>query len=235
MAGERRERVRPEAVVPHVDRFDASGALDDASWSLVPAVALRRAQDGGDPLQATQVRFAYDRDALLVRFDCDDRDIWATHARRDAPLWEEEVVELFVAPGEDDPTRYVEIEVNPLGAIFDAVVTNPDGRRDSMRVDATWDAPGLVAAVSRPSQAKWSAVIEIPWKGLCEGAPPSVWRANFFRVERPRDGEHEFSCWSPTLIDPPDFHKPAAFGRLVLEGVGGGAGKASARRLIEEE
>jgi hypothetical protein len=25
----------------------------------------------------------------------------------------------------------------------------------------------------------------------------------------------EFSCWSPTLCDPPDFHKPRSFGRLV--------------------
>lgn len=224
--------MRPEAVVPRIDRFDARTVLDDVFWSRMPAVALRRAQDGGNPLQATQVRFAYDLDAFLVRFDCDDRDIWATHARRDAPLWEEEVVELFAAPGDDDPKSYVEIEVNPLGAIFDARVTNPDGRRDSMRVDTTWNAPGLVATVSRPSPARWSAVIEIPWYGLCDGAPPTVWRANFFRVERPRNGEHEFSCWSPTLSDPPDFHKPASFGRLVL---GGLEGNASVRRLFEEE
>ena len=184
----------------------------------MPAVALRRAQDGADPSQATWVRIAYDLDALLVRFDCDDRDIWATHARRDAPLWEEEVVELFVAPGESDPTDYVEIEVNPLGAIFDAHVTNPQGRRDAMHVDATWNAAGLVAAVSRPSPGRWLADIEIPWSDLCVGHPPPIWRANFFRIERPRDGEHEFSCWSPTFVDPPDFHKPASFGRLVLDG-----------------
>jgi hypothetical protein len=153
-----------------------------------------------------------------VRFECDDRDIWATHSRRDAPLWEEEVVELFVAPGEGDPTEYVEIEVNPLGAIFDARVTNPEGRRDSMRVDAAWNAAGLVAVVARPSPGTWTAELEIPWIDLCGGALPRVWRANFFRIERPRDGDHEFSCWSPTLADPPDFHKPAFFGRLVLGG-----------------
>jgi len=209
--------VRPEAVVPRVERAGARGTLDEASWSRVPAVALRRAQDGADPLQATAVRIAHDIDALLLRFDCDDRDIWATHACRDAPLWEEEVVELFVAPGEDDPSEYVEIEVNPLGAIFDARVLNPHGRRDSMRVDASWNAAGLVAAVDRPSPGTWRAEIVIPWGNLCVGAPPRVWRANFFRIERPRDGGHEFSCWSPTLADPPDFHKPAFFGRLILE------------------
>lgn len=208
--------MRPETVVPRVDRVGARGTLDDVSWSRVPAVALRRAQDGADPLQATTVRIAHDVDALLLRFDCQDRDIWATHSRRDAPLWEEEVVELFVAPGEDDPAHYVEIEVNPLGAIFDARVTNPHGRRDSMRVDAAWNAAGLVTSVYRPSPLAWRAEMRIPWSQLCDGSPPRIWRANFFRVERPRDGDHEFSCWSPTLTDPPDFHKPASFGRLIL-------------------
>ena len=122
-----------EAVVPRVERLRTQGGLDAAAWSRVPAVALRRAQDGSEPLQATVVRTAYDDDALLVRFECDDRDIWATHRDRDAPLWEEEVVELFVAPGEGDPSDYLEIEVNPLGAIFDARVTNPHG---TARLDA---------------------------------------------------------------------------------------------------
>jgi len=207
-----------EAVVPRVERVHSRGGLDEAAWSRVPGVTLRRAQDGADPLQATAVRLAYDDVALLLRFDCDDRDIWATHSRRDAPLWEEEAVELFVAPGEDDPSEYVEIEVNPLGAIFDARITNPQGRRESMRVDADWNAAGLVAVVVRRSPGTWTAQLEIPWIDLCDGAPPPVWRANFFRIERPRDGDHEFSCWSPTLADPPDFHKPSFFGRLVLDG-----------------
>jgi len=211
----------PEAIVRRVEREGARGALDDAAWSCIPALALRRAQDGADPLQATAVRVAHDGDALLVRFDCSDRDIWATHTRRDAPLWEEEAVELFMAPGEGDPAEYVEIEVNPLGAVFDARVSNPRGRRDSMRVDARWNAAGLVAAVDRPSPGAWRAQIVIPWVDVCPGPPPPVWRANFFRIERPRGGVHEFSCWSPTLVDPPDFHKPAFFGRLVLDGFGG--------------
>ncbi len=210
----------PEAVVPWVGRAGARGGFDESSWAAVPAVALRRAQDGAVPLQATAVRIAHDDEALLLRFDCSDRDIWATHVDRDAPLWEEEVVELFVAPGERDPSEYVEIEVNPIGAIFDARVTNPQGRRDSMRVDSDWNAGGLVAELSRPSPGSWRVELAIPWRDLCDGTPPRVWRANFFRIERPRDGDPEFSCWSPTLVDPPDFHKPASFGRLVLQAPG---------------
>jgi hypothetical protein len=44
----------------------------------------------------------------------------------------------------------------------------------------------------------------------------NCWRANFYRIERPHDAEPEFSCWSPTMSDPADFHKPAYFGVLEI-------------------
>ena len=189
----------------------------EASWERVLAVPLRRSQDHEPPEQATALRIARDDRALRLRFECEDRDIWATHTRRDAPLWEEEAVEAFLAPGADDPTDYVEIEVNPLGAVFDARVHNPDGRRESMRVDAAWNAAGLVATVDRSKAGFWCVELTIPWRELCAGPPPRIWRANFFRIERPRGGPHEFSSWSPTFADPPDFHRPACFGRLILD------------------
>jgi hypothetical protein len=63
----------------------------------------------------------------------------------------------------------------------------------------------------------WWAEISIPWRGLVpSGEIPRIWRANFYRIERPRGGEAEFSAWSPTMARPADFHKPAYFGRLEL-------------------
>jgi len=47
-----------------------------------------------------------------------DDNIWATMRRRDEHLWEEEVVEVFL---QADPQQksYIELEVNPLGAMLD--------------------------------------------------------------------------------------------------------------------
>lgn len=207
----------PEAIVPWIEREPASGMPAEASWSRVPVLRLLRSEDGTPPEQPTAVRIARDGTFLFLRFDCDDLDIRATHSRRDAPLWEEDVVELFIAPGPDDPAEYVEIEVNPLGTVFDARVVNPDGRRATMTVDPAWDAAGLAVAVSRPTPARWRVSLAVPWAALCAGEPPRVWRANAFRIERPRDGEAEFSSWSPTFVRPADFHKPACFGRLLLD------------------
>ena len=208
----------PETLVRRVPAIERGSFPDDASWSSASVLDLVRAQDGRGVVFETRARLLDDGRCLFVRFDCDDDDVWATHVRRDAPLWEEEVVEVLLAPNDRVPARYVEIEVNPLGTIFDAQVTNPDGRRDTMKVDASWDAVGLAARVVRPATGGWRAEIALPWADACAGDPPPVWRANFFRIERPRGGEPEFSCWSPTLAEPPDFHKPSAFGRLVREG-----------------
>jgi hypothetical protein len=197
-------RASPEVIVPRGGR-GRRAFLD-----------LLRAQDGAAPSQATAVGVCHDADGLHVGFECMDRDAWASHTEHDAPLWEEEVVEIFLAAGEADPRRYFEIEVNPLGAVFDAHVENPNGERGSMRVDRAWDPPGLAVAVVRDASS-WRVDISIPWRAVCAGPPPRVWRANFFRIDRPKDSPHEFTCWSPTFVDPPDFHKPARFGRLLLE------------------
>jgi len=204
----------------HVPRARPAGEpADPASWHAIPELPPFRRADGSGPAEhATRLRLCQDGAALHVRFDCVDPDVWATHTRRDAPLWEEEVVEVFLAPGPEDPPSYFELEVNPLGAAFDAIVRNPHGDRRGMEVGTGWDCPGLLASatIDRPGGG-WSAWLTIPWAPLVTDGPvPDVWRANFYRIERPRGGPAEFSCWSPTDTEPADFHRPARFGRLVL-------------------
>ena len=66
----------------------------------------------------------------------------------------------------------------------------------------------------------------MPFAGLLapgeeQGEVPRIWRANFYRIERPRqppEAGPELTAWAPTLVSPADFHKPARFGLLVLEG-----------------
>lgn len=192
------------------------------AWEEIPFLPLVRAEDGAAPEQPTRVRLAWDDEALLVRFECQDRDAWGTFSRRDEPLYEEEVVEVFLAPGEDDPTRYFELEVSPLGTLFDAVIHNPTGRRAEMTAELAWDCPGLVWNTGRSGERQdWWAELALPWPALVgSAAPPPRWRANFFRIERPRDGAAEFSAASPTFARPADFHRPEKFGRLELIGSG---------------
>lgn len=181
--------------------------------SLVPASGR------GTLRQQTFVHLSWDPEALFVSFEVEDDDPWATLLDPSDPLWEEEVVEVFLAPGAATPTRYVEIEVNPIGTWFSGWVECPFGDRRELRLDRSLPWAGARVAVQR-REAGWNADLVLPWIGLGFEDVPICWRINFTRIDRPRDGAPaEFCCWSPTLTEPADFHRPARFGMMVLDGL----------------
>jgi hypothetical protein len=195
--------------------------LERWDWnSLLPLPPLILADGSGPAVQQTRVRLCQDEDALYVHFECDDDDIWGTFSERDDPIYDEEVVELFIAAGEETPIDYYEFEISPNGVLFDARIYNPTSDRRTIRVDTAWDAPGIHWSVQRDDELnRWSALLSLPWSAIApDSTRPTLYRANFYRIERPRPQQGhqptEFSGWSPTLTDPADFHKPARFGYL---------------------
>jgi len=236
----------------HCARIDGPVAIDGdphkAPWTAIspvwlapsagqpaphaPPVEIANAQLAPDapPLDArwhwqpTALRVAHDGVRLYLCFQCVDRDIWGRPAARNAPIYDDEVVEAFLAP-DSDPSAYFELETNPRGAWFEARVESPDRQRRTMRVDRNWVCAGWERAVrvhgdlSRRDERHvwWSAEWAIPFAALGAISPqPGVrWRANFFRIDRA--GYGQFSAWSPTLADPPDFHVPDRFGWLVFD------------------
>jgi hypothetical protein len=183
-------------------------------------VRLRRATDGAAPRLSTTVSAYYDDEFVTVVFSSADDHVVATQFGHDEPLYEEDVVEMFLAP--DNAVQYFELEVNPVGTIFDARIESPRGVRASMRADVGWDCEGVVAAVRKTIEPRnlltLDTVVRIPF-GSLDAAPPrngDWWRGNFFRIDRhPSEGD-EFSAWRPTMKTPPDFHVVACFGRLLF-------------------
>lgn len=208
--------------------WDAADPFAPGPWRAVrPLPPFRLAATGAPARQPTTARLAWDDLALYVRFDCTDRDAWSTFTRRDDPLYREEAVELFLAaaPGAAAPTVYYEFNVSPAGVLFDARIDNPHGDRRGLVTEPAWDAPGLRWAAGRTGNSDdWWAALALPWAALAPATPapqtaplPRRWRANLYRIDRPRDGSPpEFSAWSPTFVAPPDFHRPARFGVLEL-------------------
>jgi len=201
------------------------GSLDDPGWEgIAPLSALVHANGTGAPTQQTEVKACWDDTHLYLAYSCKDSEIWGNFENRDDPLYEEEVVEAFLCPT-GDLRHYFEFEVSPNNVLFDAKVFSPEGERSSMLVDSAWDAPGLRSAVrvsgtlndSSSPDIGWIVEAAIPFAELgLPGPPPegSVWRANFYRIER---GQFtEFTAWSPTYREPADFHVPACFGELVF-------------------
>jgi Carbohydrate-binding family 9 len=200
-------------------------------WNVPPEckpVHLRRATDAASPRLGTSVAVWYDDEFVTVLFSAADDHVDATHLQHDAPLYEHDVVEVFIAP--ERVTDYFEFEISPRGTMFDARVHSPDGVRATMQVDRDWNCEGLFAVIRKTTEQDISlptksaamtidTLIRIPFAALDRSTPAAgeEWRGNFFRIDRHPEHGDELSAWQPTMKTPADFHVTAAFGVLRFE------------------
>lgn len=218
------------AELPHYDCFRTSGPitidgrLDEGTWSAVPTFPLVLWNGAGKPKRSTTVQAAWDEANLYLAYRIQDDSILCTMRERDAPLWNEEVVEFFVDPG-GKLDAYFEIEWNALGAVVDLVIIHAPINPANGPGALAWDARGMRHAVlvdgeiGEGRKAKgWQVEIALPLNLMVHSrnTPPKdgdTWRANFFRIER-SDPEVEYTCWSPVLGKTVSYHRPERFGYL---------------------
>ena len=200
------------------------GELNEAMWAKAVVLGPLVPANGRDqPREQTMLRAWYDDTALYLGWTCSDTDIQATMKARDSRFWEEEVAEFFITA--KDLTRYFELQWNPLGGEFDAIITNVlDERGVSKKFEGDWSytAQGMKSAVKvKGTVAKagdkdefWQVEAVIPFADL-EQPPPKpgdVWRGNFYRFNRGNGLPAEQLSWSPPML--PGFHQPSRFGFL---------------------
>ncbi len=166
-----------------------------------------------DPGRQTVARLLWTPETLYLRFECRYRELFVFHdseadGRRDH-LWDRDVGEVFLQPDPEKTGYYREFEVSPNGMWIDLDIF-PGGRRDlqsGLRRSVWLDQP----------QHSWAAELAIPMAALVANFNPHVqWRANFYRVEGAREPRF-YSAWRPTFSPRPNFHVPAAFGKLRFE------------------
>ena len=129
------------------------GKLDDDAWTKAARVGnFVNNLDGSQSTYKTEARVLYDEAYLYFSFRCADDNIWSTMKRRDEHLWDEEVVEVFLQADPGQPS-YIELEVNPLGAMLDIYMLaarkplhyeswNSEKLRWAVQVDGTVDGRG---------------------------------------------------------------------------------------------
>jgi Carbohydrate family 9 binding domain-like len=190
------------------------GLLLEPSWDRAERTGrFVRSIDGKTAAAATEARLLWDEEALYAAFQCEDKDVATPFTSDDQPLYTSNVVEIFLNPS-GDLAHYVEIEVAPSNAIFDARFT---GRRAGMdlgwssrarhavRIDGTLNDP-------RDVDRGWTVELAIPFAAL-PGAPHprkgDEWRFNLYRLRQP-PGEGQ--AYSPPMIG--DFHALDKFATL---------------------
>ncbi|MGZ6970304.1 MAG: carbohydrate-binding family 9-like protein [Thermoanaerobaculia bacterium] len=181
---------------------------------------------GGSPAPelATEVRFAATAKAFVVLFTASAEPPLTIQRGAGEEVFRDECVELFIASSRE-PFAYQEIVVNPLGALYAARIVNPDDSRVTWDVSRGETPPGISVRVrgdpaARPATewARWSCQLTVPWSSLPPGpspAPGEERRGNAHRIARGRSTR--YLALSPTLrSNPPDFHVPSRFARLVF-------------------
>ncbi len=206
------------------------GHLDEAAWRAAEPIELGGYHAGVTPLQSTTCRALWDDRFIYFAYECRDSNIWSTMTRRDQPLYDEEVVEVFLDPDRDLDT-YVEIEVNPLGALWDGFILN----RGVGRITGilAWNSLELRRAValdgtvnrSGDRDGGWTVELAVPLRDLvtAPNIPPKAgdrWRINLFRIDLP-DGpgsaaSGDYSTWVPVTGE--SFHDPDCFGEIEFSG-----------------
>lgn len=223
------------------------GRQTDAAWRAASSTGEWVTPATGDDPESgmrTSGKLLWDDEYLYVSMTASDFDIWATMTERDANLWDEEVLEFYF-DGSGEGRNYVELQVNPLNTVFDAVFASAEGR--DLEQAKSVDLEGLETSVSvsgnledrEDRDRSWSVEARIPWAslpGFASGppAPGRRARANFYRYDRP-DGEVARTvAWSP--VGSGSFHRPDRFGILTFaappraveaEGSGEGSGEAA--------
>ena len=215
--------------------FEVDGNSQKDIWSKAETIILKDSVTGKE-IEGDQakVKMAWSANGFYILYEARDKHIWGTYKNDDDPLYDEEVVEIFITGGLETPKKYFEFQFSPNGVKFDAKISNPTGDRSDagFNVDVSWNCAGLKLAQtfdpprhsgldpeSIPFAGTWWTEVFIPWESVevKNAAIGTVLRANLFRIDGYLE-QTSFQSWQPTLKDPPNFHVPEKFGYIELKG-----------------
>lgn len=191
--------VGPTTVSPTLD-----GRLDDPCYRQAARVTELVASSGS-PYQhprPTEVFVTYDAANWIVGFRCSDdpgHPLTVQKRERDGAVWEDDSIELMIAPPGDRPPFH-HLIINALGDIYDEKWVR-DAQGDGGRWDGAWNAAGLRTAVTADEKnGGYTVELVLPFKDLGDITPAAgqPWRMNFCRMRRMEGGRNaasEASSW----------------------------------------
>lgn len=201
------------------------GVLDDEDWARAERAGPFVAYDGRRKIKnETFVRVLWDEENLYVAFECADDDIHTPYTKRDDPLYESEVVEVFL-DADGDKDVYVELQAAPNDVHFDAAFAGGRRKNFDTKYDVSFETRAKLEGTLNDNSdvdTGWVSEWRIPLAEIKDIPAPlaagAEWKANFFRLDRKRRGERvvgsEASAWSSPLSG--DFHNLDRFGTLVF-------------------
>lgn len=196
-------------VVPQVAGFEdierfARGEVAVINWAEFPHKPK------------TEFAIAHTAEALLVRFDVEEEHIVAQCCQMHGPVYADSCVEFFFR--ESEAEHYFNFEINCIGTALAARRLSRSEKEylSAEEMQRVKIRPSLPAEVPYKGTGRWSIELEIPFEVVGMAKAPERLEANFYKCGDRTPIPHYVS-WSPITTPQPDFHRPEAFGEMVLE------------------
>ena len=148
------------AQVEQAPRID--GVLDEAFWETIPPITDLRQRfpiDGGSPTERTEVRIAFDGDAIYFGFKLFDARpdlIRRSILQREGRIDEDDHIWIGLDTYHDGRNAYI-FELNSFGAQGDALITD-----ESMTL-SDWNWDGVYQSEARITDEGWVLEVAIPF------------------------------------------------------------------------
>ena len=160
----------------------------------------------------TGVKFAVDKENLVVTFRCEEprlADLLAVKRKHDdIEVWKDNGIELFLNPSCDRKTFY-QIIINSNGDFFDQKEISWGGKKVGT---PAWESGAKVKITKGKNE--WTAVVTLPLKNLPGFKGQLV--GNFCRNRILKSGNdyEQYYCWGPFVKG---FHDVENFGTVTFE------------------
>ena len=193
-----------------------------SDWNLYDVSKLTSgftlANGSGLAQQQTQLYLCFHKhqNALLLKYQSLDDNIVNPLRGCNAPLYNYDVVEVFLSNGTTDGHSYLELEVSPYSQLFASYISNPNLSCAGISGEPLNCNSSNILWKASVETNGWWAYLSVPLR-LMEPITNNTLTGNFFRIDQPKEtNQREFSCWISTQSDPACFHKPKYFSILVL-------------------
>ncbi len=189
--------------------FVPNGELDEDVWKSAPAARIEYTIQHATavPTHSTHVRVLCSSKYLYLGFVAPYTELKTGSPDSSGErmgLWDDDVVEAFIAPDPTQINRYSEYEWAPNGETLDLVLDLPNK-------DFAWSSEMESQVTLDPLTKLWITEVRIPLSKISERMPQvgDRWRANFFRHD---NATNAFMGWNPTASA--TAHQPSRFGWL---------------------
>lgn len=199
------------------------GVLDEEDWALAPSLGDFTFPWWSEGLkEQTDAKILWDDTYLYIAIACNDRNIWADHVDTYAWTYKDDCAEFFWNPSPDLSNTYYFFEMNCIGNSLCVWDYQGDFLENKARIPRI--ATAVNGTVNKDYDFDTGWVLEIAlrfddYTELYDGRTPDpgdVWRVNVNRCGGQTN--EQFSQWSPSQTDSPNFHRPEDFGYLQFSG-----------------